>query len=171
MSKKKFGNYGTFEAEGLDEAIKKFCKKKGITGRQFFDRVLGYSNAWWRGVRVNQYGEETELKTICQAIGYDPKKLNFKAGVVNKMAQESRDRARVNYTARQTQEPQKVAKAPEPKETYKQMELSFTDKDLGAKVRECTDDYLVETLGPDRIRALYYLALYKSFRGGKNEKA
>ena len=164
MPRKKYGIYGTFEPKGLDKAVKKYRHKKGISGDMFFTELVGHKQEWWRSLVARQFGEETELKTICQAVGYNPQKINFRAGEVNEKVQEDRDTAIKKYNKAYKEDRETRKKFQE--KDCQQQEFDFgKDEDFDKKIVEMPDHDLIHILGPKRIRELYHLASYEEEKG------
>lgn len=132
MSKAKNGNYGSFDAKVLDDALNKYSRKTGKKLKTFFVETGQRDYGWYRTVRINQWGDETELKTICRKIGLDFAKINFKAG------QKSADRYVKN---------QKITGKPkESKQEYVQETLNLilekkeAEQDMDAVIDRFTKD-------------------------------
>lgn len=77
MSKAKNGNYGSFDAKVLDDALIKCSRKAGKRLNVFLVETCQQNYGWYRGVRIDQWGDETDLKTICRKIGLDFAKIDF----------------------------------------------------------------------------------------------
>lgn len=99
MSKVKNGNYGTFTSAGVRAAVKEHCLRKGMKQKYFFLNFFGegvalHNSEWWRSACADGYGDETELRLVCRAVGYDFQKLNFKAKDVNDKVLKNREAAK-----------------------------------------------------------------------------
>lgn len=77
MSKKKHGNYGTFDPEPLDAALKRMKTRKRMTLKSLIARNTIHGYGWYRTIRANRYGEESELKELCRLADIDFKELKF----------------------------------------------------------------------------------------------
>lgn len=156
MSKAANGKYGTFDPRGIDEAVKSYCKKKGITVKVFFaDYLHLHTGGWWRSVCNNRYGDETELRNVCRAVRYDFEKLDFKEGATNENVEKSKAIARKKYHK---------SKAPE----YEQLTFDLGESkapDLKEWIKSVSDEDLVQVIDPKRMRSLYHLAMYHLAKG------
>ena len=77
MSKAKNGNYGGFDAKVLDDALIKCSRETGKQLKDFLVEKCQRDYGWYRTVRTYQWGDETDLKTICRKIGLDFAKIDF----------------------------------------------------------------------------------------------
>ena len=157
MSKCIKGEYGTFEATIIRKAVKEHCKKKKITQKQFFkDHLHMHSATWWYATCKRGYGERLELMRVARAVNFDFDKIQFKKGETNDAYEKEKAAARARGQKKNVIE------------QCQQMSLVFEKTE--ANLKEMTDSQIIEELGAERVRSLYYLAMYELSKQNQQKK-
>lgn len=164
MSKAVNGNYGTFESDGIRDAVKDYCRKRRIDQKRFFsDNLKLHNSQWWFAICRNGYGDEIELRNVCRAINYDFDKLNFKEGATNDRIE--RDKAAARKRHHKNEKTKEVE--------YQQMNLEFKESvkadmsdDFEERLNAMEDHDLIKLLGSfKRVKEIYLLAFYEKEKG------
>ena len=148
MSKCIKGEYGTFEASDIRKAVKEHCNRKNIAQKEFFkDHLHMHSATWWYATCKRGYGERLELMTIARAVNFDFDKIHFKKGETTDAYEKEKAAARARGQKKNVIN------------QYQQMNLVFEKTE--ANLKDMTDQQIINELGAERVRSLYYLAMYE----------